>query len=418
MKRTIEFKDKDHSKWEIECEIKDGRFSMSGKSGQCQDRIKPKGKNQKKLIQIWNDWHLNDLNAGTPKQSAAIEKWKAKGNRYDYTNACIILAHLDPKGKPIDPIESLVITSGVEVFTKEIKAHKSKVTMVEQLNANNLDYSWIKIPHDLRKYAEACASKNDCSERGTKYLWIFINYNNNLNVLKAKMINLINKEIDALEEQKKEGALQILLYDIHPVTGKLFEYGNGWLTRELPENFEEELDELLDAIEEEEEDKKEEPVTEADYELFKDFEEPRIAQALAIMLDLCVNEIDDIEEEGDNRWTVQGTDYYAGTDEEMNELAKEYMAESLWAFNASFLENYGAFANMNGSTVAMILKPLQEQCESGNEAIKELIGWNDNADEFVEAACSADGRGHFLNHYDGSELNVVINGITYYACQN
>lgn len=375
MKRTIEFKDKDHSKWEIECEIKDGRFSMSGKSGQCQDRIKPKGKNQKKLIQIWNDWHLNDLNAGTPKQSAAIEKWKAKGNRYDYTNACIILAHLDPKGKPIDPIESLVITSGVEVFTKEIKAHKSKVTMVERLNANN-------------------------------------------NVLKAKMINLINKEIDALEEQKKEGALQILLYDIHPVTGKLFEYGNGWLTRELPENFEEELDELLDAIEEEEEDKKEEPVTEADYELFKDFEEPRIAQALAIMLDLCVNEIDDIEEEGDNRWTVQGTDYYAGTDEEMNELAKEYMAESLWAFNASFLENYGAFANMNGSTVAMILKPLQEQCESGNEAIKELIGWNDNADEFVEAACRADGRGHFLNHYDGSELNVVINGITYYACQN
>lgn len=45
-------------------------------------------KNGRKIARFtWNEYHLNDLNAGTPKQTAAIKQWKLI-NKYDYTAAC------------------------------------------------------------------------------------------------------------------------------------------------------------------------------------------------------------------------------------------------------------------------------------------------------------------------------------------
>ena len=42
-----------------------------------------------------------------------------------------------------------------------------------------------------------------------------------------------------------------------------------------------------------------------------------------------------------------------------------------------------------------------DSCESCNEALLKLI---DDFDDFVEQAISADGRAHFLNSYDGEEI--------------
>lgn len=44
-------------------------------------------KDLKRLIEIWREYHSNDLKAGTKKQSEAIEKWEAEGNKYDYDKA-------------------------------------------------------------------------------------------------------------------------------------------------------------------------------------------------------------------------------------------------------------------------------------------------------------------------------------------
>jgi hypothetical protein len=38
----------------------------------------------KKLVSIWKEYHLNDLKAGTKKQSEALEAWSGKPDRYDY----------------------------------------------------------------------------------------------------------------------------------------------------------------------------------------------------------------------------------------------------------------------------------------------------------------------------------------------
>ena len=40
---------------------------------------------------LWKNYHLNGMHAGTPEQEQAIEEWEANGNRYEYTAVCEML---------------------------------------------------------------------------------------------------------------------------------------------------------------------------------------------------------------------------------------------------------------------------------------------------------------------------------------
>lgn len=40
-----------------------------------------------KFINVWKEWHLNDMKAGSPRQEAFIKEW-AKKHPYDYTEVC------------------------------------------------------------------------------------------------------------------------------------------------------------------------------------------------------------------------------------------------------------------------------------------------------------------------------------------
>lgn len=84
------------------------------------------------------------------------------------------------------------------------------------------------------------------------------------------------------------------------------------------------------------------------------------------------------------------------TDSEADEKAEEYIRNSLWAFNASFLSDVTGFD-------ISIFEAIQsnDKCEGNNEAILQLVG--DNFGELVRAAIASDGRGHFLDTYDGNE---------------
>jgi hypothetical protein len=66
--------------------------------GQCIDTIRecfPKNKRVQRICDIWEKWHLNDLNAGTDRQTEAIEGWKARGNKYEYTAVCDYLKEIN-----------------------------------------------------------------------------------------------------------------------------------------------------------------------------------------------------------------------------------------------------------------------------------------------------------------------------------
>ena len=133
-------------------------------------------------------------------------------------------------------------------------------------------------------------------------------------------------------------------------------------------------------------------------------------QALAKHLDLDNEDLKMIEESNDY-YSFGGRDYLVLTDDEADEKAKEYILDTAWAFNSSFLS-----CHSKGDVDEEVFKVLSEKCESSNDAVLSLI---DDKDDFVKDAISSDGRGHFLSQYDGNENEEEINGTTYYIykCQ-
>lgn len=96
-------------------------------------------------------------------------------------------------------------------------------------------------------------------------------------------------------------------------------------------------------------------------------------------------------------------DYYVLTDNEADEKAKEYIKDSLWAFNPSFLADQTELPIEVFEAIAA-----NNKCEGNNEAIESIIEKTTDIDSFVEAAIRADGRGHFLSSYDGNENEETV----------
>ncbi len=127
-------------------------------------------------------------------------------------------------------------------------------------------------------------------------------------------------------------------------------------------------------------------------------------EALAKFLDIA--ELGDCMEKDCNEFTAKGQDYLVLTDEEADAKAREEIESLLWAFNAKFVAYYvPGYAEWDmKQTDAFIacLQAMQEKlCEDANCIIAGFVG--DKIDRFVSDAIIADGRGHFLSHYDGEE---------------
>lgn len=93
-------------------------------------------------------------------------------------------------------------------------------------------------------------------------------------------------------------------------------------------------------------------------------------------------------------------EYMCLTDEDADSAAHDEIMESLWAFRPLFL------AGTTGIDIDVFeALSVNNQCDGNNHAIASLIKNTCGFDEFVEAAISADGRGHFLAHYDHEEIH-------------
>ena len=121
-------------------------------------------------------------------------------------------------------------------------------------------------------------------------------------------------------------------------------------------------------------------------------------KALANYLECEVDELEQTSYD-ENTFEYGSQEYMVLTDSEADERAKEDILESLWAFNTNFILSHTDI-NWDERTEKAIKKMQSELCEDANEIVKAMIK---DLDEFVEDAISADGRGHFLNRYDGEE---------------
>tara|TARA_R110002167_G_scaffold333942_1_gene541028 strand:- start:343 stop:816 length:474 start_codon:yes stop_codon:yes gene_type:complete len=132
-----------------------------------------------------------------------------------------------------------------------------------------------------------------------------------------------------------------------------------------------------------------------------DQEDPRVI-ALSKYLDLALEP--NITYESNDIYSFDGEEYMILTDDEADEKVAEYIKDSVWAFNPSFLSCHSGIDQD-------VFKLLQDKCESANEAILKLIK---DFDHFVEDAVASDGRGHFLSSYDGYENEQEHDNETYY----
>lgn len=100
-------------------------------------------------------------------------------------------------------------------------------------------------------------------------------------------------------------------------------------------------------------------------------------------------------------------EYKVFTDEEADEAAREYILDSLWAFNPEFVLSHsvlGGWTYSEGEAFCSALRLVQEKlCENANVIVKALIA---DVDTFTEHAIREDGRGHFLSFYDGDEIEL------------
>ena len=112
-------------------------------------------------------------------------------------------------------------------------------------------------------------------------------------------------------------------------------------------------------------------------------------RALAEFLNIDLEDVDSYED-----------DYLVLTDDEADEAVREYIKDSVWAFNASFIL---CECGLDGSGEDSLKAMQEKSCESANDFILSLIEKTCGLDEFVDSAVCADGRGHFLSSYDGEE---------------
>lgn len=109
---------------------------------------------------------------------------------------------------------------------------------------------------------------------------------------------------------------------------------------------------------------------------------------------------------------LEREDYICLTDSEANEKAAEYIKDSLWAFNASFILSE---CGLDGSGEESLRSMQEKACESANNFILSLVEKTCGIESFIEAAISADGRGHFMSSYDGEEHEIESDGETFYV---
>jgi hypothetical protein len=100
---------------------------------------------------------------------------------------------------------------------------------------------------------------------------------------------------------------------------------------------------------------------------------------------------------------VSGETYAVGTDEECDAACFEYIKDSVWAFNATFILSQ---CGLPLELVEAIQSFQQKECESANNALLALIEKTCGLPKFVRTAIGLDGRGHFLASHDGDEISL------------
>lgn len=104
-----------------------------------------------------------------------------------------------------------------------------------------------------------------------------------------------------------------------------------------------------------------------------------------------------------------GGEWVLCTYEEAEKRARDYILDSIWAFNPSFISSH---SGIDSDIIAAV--QANDKCESNNDMLLRLIK---DKGHFVSDAIGSDGIGHFLSSYDGEcqELGNDKSGVYWVA---
>lgn len=393
MEKNFKFHDKKWYLVEVELELKDGRFSMSGwyngSWGQCFDRVEPRTASQEKLIEYWREYHLNDMNAGTKEQSEVI---KLMPEWYDYNKTCKFLMQHDIHWNELTIVQYNKIVEAIDEYKKNLIALQEMwKNVLRQAGKKLIDFNESKYTHEDLSFQ---FFKELCTKTSSRYA-----FQHKPTILQADSIYAFSKDrltewINGISINYPED-IYISAYCVR-YQWQPYMYGHWWITYPLPENFEAHLETLIKIIETEEEDYIWSPVTADMYNddrIISMADEldcsPEKLVALCVQCEIGIDNLDSITHENKtNRFEAEGQDWLVCTDEEADE---EHLEDVQFFVDDMWWEWFKDSSNID-----------VELDEDWDIIVSKKI--------IIESK----DRCHALNRYDWVEYTQKVNGETFY----
>lgn len=123
-------------------------------------------------------------------------------------------------------------------------------------------------------------------------------------------------------------------------------------------------------------------------------------EALAKYLNIEAAEVSEGHDEV--TFEAEGCEYLILSDSEADDMAEANIKQSLWAFNAEFIASHTK-KGLNNGAIEALRRAQSELCEDANDLVESMI---EDLPHFIQDAISCDGRGHFMNSYDGEEIEA------------
>jgi len=310
-------------------------FSICSQSWQW--KFNPKSDIQQELLDIWNTYHLNWQSSWTIVQNKLLrEQWLF--NNYDYHTAKNYLSKHKLDWSDLSIVEYNKSNKAIEEYKNELWFFNSFTNkLLKQKTETIIKY----IPDKWEeKYFEnfKVSAWNSIKVVTIEWVWSRILQPRNPN--RSPSYDDIIKIINRMDEVEYSDDIYISAL-VDEYKWKPFIYWHWWTYKDFPNNFQEDLFELIDKLIEEEDEYNSRKITieDLDNEEFINHADENCDWQYEKLMAACLHEwvswngLENVISSDWDYWDIEWFDYYIYTEEEADEAHLEYiknLVDDIW----------------------------------------------------------------------------------------